>query len=120
MNWYFASRGGDSSKNNKAMESSIDNEDDVLDIHHFPDNFYTGLIVFLDRARGRGVIRSDSGREIPFQFPFVAVVNAELHGRMPGIEMLNEGDNVGFDVGWTSKGLRVTKIKPAASRISKA
>ena len=26
---------------------------------------------------------------------------------------LSEGDSVGFDVGWTSSGLRVTVIKPA-------
>lgn len=70
--------------------------------------------------RGRGVIRSRSGREIPFQFPFVAVVNADIGGRMPGLGLLNEGDNVGFDVGWTSKGLRVTKIKPNATRTAKA
>jgi len=31
---------------------------------------------------------------------------------MPGIELLKEGDRVGFDVGWTSSGLRVTTIKP--------
>jgi hypothetical protein len=27
--------------------------------------------------------------------------------------MLSEGDSVGFDVGWTSSGLRVTMIKPS-------
>lgn len=28
------------------------------------------------------------------------------------MELLKEGGRVGFDVGWTSKGLRVTTIKP--------
>ena len=75
-------------------------------------NFYNGLIVFLDRVRGRGTIRSGSGREIHFEFPFVAVVGAPIGGRAPGLDRLRKGDSVGFDVGWTSKGLRVTLIKP--------
>ncbi len=86
---------------------------DVFDAERFPDNFYRGMILKLDRARGRGVVRAHSGREFPFQFPFVEVVGAPLGGAMPGIELLNEGDSVGFDVGWTSKGLRVTVINPA-------
>jgi len=45
-------------------------------------------------------------------FPFVHVVGAKIGGRMPGIDLLHEGDVVGFDVGWTSKGLRVTTISP--------
>jgi hypothetical protein len=76
-------------------------------------NFYRGLIVYLDRVRGRGTIRSYSGREIQFEFPFVAVAGAPIGGRFPGLDRLREGDVVGFDVGWTSSGLRVTMIKPA-------
>jgi hypothetical protein len=87
--------------------------DDIFDIERFPDNFYTGLIVFLDRVRGRGVIRSFSGREIPFRFPFVSVVGAPIARSPAGIDLLSEGDSVGFDVGWTSGGLRVTRIRPA-------
>ncbi|HZP45461.1 MAG TPA: hypothetical protein VFB15_07415 [Candidatus Binataceae bacterium] len=78
------------------------------------EHFYRGLIVRLDRARARGVIRSNSGREIPFQFPFVTVIGAPLGGRAPGLDRLRQGDEVGFDVGWTSRGLRVTAIKPSA------
>lgn len=85
---------------------------DVFDPERFPDNFYRGVIVRLNRASLKGLVRSDSGREIPFEFPFVAVVGAPLGGRAPGIEMLHVGDHVGFDVGWCSKGLVVTKIKP--------
>jgi len=77
------------------------------------DMFYRGLIAYLDRVRGRGAIRSYSGREILFQFPYVTVVGAPIGGRAPGIDRLNQGDTVGFDVGWTSHGLRVTQIKPA-------
>lgn len=85
---------------------------DEYDSERFPGNFYQGMILRLDRARGRGVVRSHSGREFSFQFPFVAIVGAPLGGQMPGIDLIDEGDVVGFDVGWTSKGLRVTTIRP--------
>ena len=85
---------------------------DDYDSEHFPGNFYPGMIMRLDRVRGRGIVRSHSGKEIPFQFPHVAVIGAQIGGKAPGIEMLNEGDSIGFDVGWTSHGLCVTVIKP--------
>jgi hypothetical protein len=87
-----------------------------FDASRFPDNFYPGLLVYLDRARARGRVRSFSGREIEFQFPFLSVVGAPIGGRAPGLELLREGDEIGFDVGWTSKGLRVTRINPAPMR----
>jgi hypothetical protein len=86
---------------------------DEFDSERFPDNFYRGMIARLDRARGRGLVRSHQGRELPFQFPFVQVAGAPIGGRFPGIDLLNEGDSIGFDVGWTSSGLCVTVIKPA-------
>jgi hypothetical protein len=85
---------------------------DEFDSERYPGNFYQGMILKLDRARGRGVVRSHSGRDLSFEFPFVTVVGAAIGGKMPGIEMLREGDVVGFDVGWTSKGLRITTIRP--------
>ena len=85
---------------------------DEYDSERFPGNFYQGMILKLDRARGRGVVRSHSGKEIPFEFPFVAVVGAPIGGMMPGIDLIREGDIVGFDVGWTSRGLLITTIQP--------
>jgi len=85
---------------------------DEFDSERFPNNFYQGMILKLDRSRGRGVVRSHSGKEIPFEFPFVAVLGAGIGGNMPGIDLIREGDIIGFDVGWTSKGLRVTTIHP--------
>jgi len=85
---------------------------DEFDSEHYPGNFYQGIIVRLDRSRGKGIVRSTRGRDISFEFPFVAVVGAGIGGRMPGIEMLKEGERVGFDVGWTSKCRRITTIKP--------
>jgi hypothetical protein len=90
-----------------------DEDTEPFDRERFPDGFYPGHIVFLDRVRGRGAIRSYGGRELRFEFPFVTVVGAAIGGRFPGIDLLRQGDRAGFDVGWTSRGLRVTKIKPA-------
>ncbi len=101
----FRDRAHRDSQSKVADESAFDSE-------HFPGNFYQGIIVRLERARGRGVIRSLSGRDIPFEFPFVSVVGAEIGGRMPGSDRLREGERVGFDVAWTSKGLVVSTIKP--------
>ena len=56
-------------------------------------------------GRGTGILRTGSGREVRFVVPFVEF----LDGRR--IHDLTEGMEVGFDVGWTSHGLRVTKIK---------
>jgi hypothetical protein len=95
---------------------TTDDEPAAFDRERFPEGFYPGVIVFLDRVRGRGVIRSHSGRELRFEFPFVSVIGAAIGGRSPGIDLLHRGDTVGFDVGWTSKGLRVTAIKPASKQ----
>ena len=88
---------------------------DEFDAARYPGNYYRGMILRVDRARGRGAVRSNQGREIPFQFPFVEIAGAPLGGRFPGIDLINEGDSVGFDVGWTSSGLRVTVIRPESS-----
>jgi len=53
-----------------------------------------------------GVIRGESGREIPFSFEFVILV-----GEISSPNDLKEGQEVGYDLGWTPSGLRVTKIK---------
>jgi hypothetical protein len=69
--------------------------------------YYRGRIVKLQRGAGRGRLRSVStGRDIPFVFQFVTMVGP--HGRF---EDLREGMEVGFDVSWTSRGLRVSVIR---------
>ena len=67
--------------------------------------FYRGTILRVQYGRGCGILRTGSGREVRFVVPFVEF----LDGRH--IHDLAEGMEVGFDVGWTSHGLRVTKIK---------
>jgi hypothetical protein len=71
--------------------------------------FYGGTIKKLFAGTGMGVVRSASGREIPF-----AAAHVILAGPVRRFEDLREGMAVGFDVGWTSKGLRVTILHAPA------
>jgi hypothetical protein len=73
---------------------------------HEGDRFYQGVIQRVNWGHQTGVVRSGNGREIPFYFPFVTVV-----GERRRVESLRAGMRVGFDVGWTSSGLRVTMLK---------
>lgn len=71
------------------------------------DQFYHGVINKIFWSNETGVIRSDSGRDIPFVFAFVTLLGAPRQD----INFLRPGMRVGFDVGWTSKGLRASVIK---------
>jgi hypothetical protein len=70
------------------------------------DKFYHGIVCALQRGSQRGTIRSTSGREIPFVFAYVTMLGP--HRRF---DDLYEGLQIGFDVSWTSKGLRVCVIR---------
>jgi hypothetical protein len=70
------------------------------------DKFYRGTIIKLARGALRGTVRTASGRNIPFIFPYVTMV-----GPHRSIDDLREGLEVGYDVSWTSKGLRVSVIR---------
>ncbi len=69
------------------------------------DRYYRGTIKRLFIGAGSGVLLSDSGREIPFLMPHFSMT-----GEVVRFAELREGMRVGFDVGWTSRGLRVTLI----------
>lgn len=69
------------------------------------DKFYRGKIKRLFQGTQMGVVRSGNGRDIPFTFLHVTMLG---HARR--FEDLREGMSVGFDVGWTSKGLVVTVL----------
>jgi hypothetical protein len=70
------------------------------------DKYYHGRIAKLFRGSQMGVVRSGNGREIRFEFLHLTMV-----GPLRRFEDLREGMAVGFDVGWTSKGLRVTVMR---------
>ncbi len=71
------------------------------------DQFYHGVVHKIYWNHETGIIRSDSGKEVSFAFQFVTLLGAPRHD----IRFLYEGMRVGFDVGWTAKGLRITVIK---------
>ncbi len=71
------------------------------------DRFYRGVIHKISSGNETGVVLSDSGKEIPFVFPFLRLIGAP---RLD-IRFLTEGMRVGFDVGWTSQGLRISVLK---------
>lgn len=69
--------------------------------------FYRGVLLRFARGTGIGTVRSSAtGREVPFELAHVLVLGEE------GADALREGAEVGYDVGWTSRGLRVTKLFP--------
>ena len=70
------------------------------------ERFYIGTIRKLFFGSQTGIVRSESGREIAFVW-----LHVEKLGRIRYFDDLREGMSVGFDVGWTSKGLRVTAMR---------
>ncbi len=68
--------------------------------------FYIGTIVRLHPGSRTGVVRTGNGRDVPF-----AVADVRLLGPDGTFEALREGMEVGFDLGWTSRGVRVTTIR---------
>ena len=82
-----------------------ENESFVVDDIEKIGNFYRGVVCKLHRSPERGKIRTASGREVPFTFAHLRMAGS--HRRF---EDLHEGMEVGYDLGWTSKGLRVHVI----------
>jgi hypothetical protein len=70
------------------------------------DLFHRGVITKLFPSNNTGFVRIESGREVPFSFEFVL-----LFGSAKTAQDLREGEAVGYDLGWTPSGLRITKIK---------
>jgi hypothetical protein len=76
------------------------------------DLAYRGNVIRYAAGSASGVVRAASGREIPFDLEHVWVLGDLLTG--PRRYAIAVGQEVGFDVGWTSRGLRVTKLFPVA------
>jgi hypothetical protein len=70
------------------------------------DLYHHGVITKLFPSNNTGIVRTESGRELPFSYEFVI-----LTGEAKKVQDLREGDRVGYDLGWTSSGLRITKLK---------
>jgi hypothetical protein len=80
-------------------------ENDPLASSH-GDFYHQGVITKLFPSNNTGVVRTESGRELTFSYELVI-----LCGEARSPLDLKVGDEVGYDLGWTSSGLRVTKIK---------
>ncbi len=70
------------------------------------DSYHQGVITKLFPSNNTGVVRTESGRELTFSYDLV-----DLFGVVKSALDLRVGEPVGYDLGWTSAGLRVTKIK---------
>ncbi|HKY08430.1 MAG TPA: hypothetical protein VJQ55_09320, partial [Candidatus Binatia bacterium] len=70
------------------------------------DFYHQGVITKLFPSNNTGVVRTESGRELTFSYELVILV-----GEAKSPLELKVGDQVGYDLGWTSHGLRITKLK---------
>ena len=70
------------------------------------DLYHHGVITKLFPSNNTGIVRTESGRELPFSYELVI-----LCGEAKTVQDLKEGERVGYDLGWTSGGLKITKIK---------
>jgi hypothetical protein len=70
------------------------------------DYYHQGVITKLFPSNNTGVVRTESGRELTFSYELV-ILSGEARSPLE----LQVGEPVGYDLGWTSSGLRVTKIR---------
>jgi len=71
------------------------------------ERYYRGVISRVYYGSESGTLVSETtGREYQFKYPYVEII-----GPIPRIDGLREGMAVGFDLGWTSRGRRVTVIR---------
>lgn len=70
------------------------------------DRFYQGTITRLFPGSRSGILRTGNGRDVGF-----VLRDVQLLGTARGLAALREGMQVGFDLGWTSRGVRVTTIR---------
>ncbi len=73
----------------------------------FPtDNFRHGRIAKFFAPGSYGFVRDEKGREVYFHLDEMRLV-----GDKRDRSLFREGTSIGFDVGLTSRGLRVTRMK---------
>jgi hypothetical protein len=70
------------------------------------DFYHQGVITKLFPSNNTGVVRTENGRELTFSYELVILV-----GEAKSPLDLHVDEGVGYDLGWTSAGLRITKIK---------
>ena len=75
-------------------------------MEHPPDNFRHGRIAKFFPQGSYGFVRDEKGKEVYFHLDEIRVV-----GEKRDRALFREGTEVGFDIGLTSRGLRVTRLK---------
>lgn len=70
------------------------------------DFFPKGVVESFFPEQGLGRLKNARGESIPFDLSQI-----EMIGPKAGKRYLQAGSRVGFDVSWTSSGLRVSKIR---------
>lgn len=69
--------------------------------------YYIGIIERVYYGSESGILASEAtGRRYQFRVPFVDIL-----GPIPKVSGLREGMRVGFDLAWTSRGIRVSTIR---------
>lgn len=86
-------------------DRDADEELAVIDPAGLIGQYYRGTVCKLHMSPERGRVRAASGREIPFVFQHVVMC-----GDRRRFDDLRDGLIVGYDVSWTSRGLRVSTI----------
>ena len=78
----------------------------ILELQGQSDLFHHGVITKLFPTNNMGFVLTEGGHEVPFSYELVILLGDV---QKPGA--LKEGMEVGYDLTWTSKGLRISKIK---------
>ncbi|HPQ81803.1 MAG TPA: hypothetical protein PLZ86_08810, partial [bacterium] len=68
------------------------------------DLFAKGRVVLFYERQGVGVMKGARGERLPFSVSEVELVGPKNHARF-----ISEGAPVGYDVGWSSHGMRVSR-----------
>lgn len=78
----------------------------LVDPERIEGRYYRGRIVRFNPRTGYGFVATPSGSHLFFYLDQV-----RLEGENASKREVQAGRLVGFDVGWTSRGLRISKLK---------
>jgi len=78
----------------------------LVDPDRIEGKYYRGRIVRFNPRTGYGFVATPSGSHVFFYLDQV-----RLEGEKASKREVQAGRLVGFDVGWTSRGLRISKLK---------
>jgi len=77
-----------------------------MDVPKIEGKYYRGRIATFNPGTGYGFVRSRNGTHI-----FFYADQIRLEGARSNKSSIRPGELVGFDVGWTERGIRICKMK---------